>query len=588
MERGEARSSARVMARACLFVSFGAAACVGWIEDRVGGGPGADTGGRDPLSGEPRPRSAGPTSPGSTPAGSTIPGSTSPPSGASGEFRLSSVNTAIRRLSNEELLNVLEDKWRARSHFDASLLAVEGGSASGFDNNHEILTVDRDWLSGYFRFVESGSLRFAEQVLLPRMKGCETGSGAGAIATCKNAVLADMAALAFTALNAEGLQRFFDAFLAKFKDFNPSLAQDLQFFVEAVLKSPDFLFLELGGDDSPVTLAERLASFLWRSSPDRILLDLARSGQLEERKNLHRELDRLMADPKHLRLLAGFFKKWFHYDDVLGFQVDEKYFDLLSDSVKQAMVRESELLFRDVLVNEAPIMDIVGTRQTYLTEPLSIHYGITAPKGSTPMKVSTQGTERRGFLTHASFLAATSNPTFSSPVNRGLYILEKILCSAPPPPPPDAKDAKDAKDAAMEPEQTKGLSVKQLIQLHSSSPSCAGCHRELDPLGIGLEHFNPTGKFRTRYEVQDMPVDASATWNGRVFQDHRQMIDYLASDERVVSCMLEALASFALNRDLKEDDLQSIKGYTQGRKYAEIRFRDLIHDIVVQPAFLNR
>ncbi|MEO7413053.1 MAG: DUF1592 domain-containing protein, partial [Opitutaceae bacterium] len=278
--------------------------------------------------------------------------------------------------------------------------------------------------------------------------------------------------------------------------------------MKAVLVSPHFLFL--GETRGPVVastahrpldeiaLASRLSYFLWSSMPDDELLGLAERGQL--RANLQAQVKRMLASPKAHALVENFAGQWLQIRSLETFQPDRKLFPEFDPALRAAMQRETELFFENVMREDRSVFEFLTGDYTFVNARLAKLYGLPAVAGDEFQRVSLAGTPRRGVLTQASILTLTSNPTRTSPVKRGKWVLENLLGTPPPPPPPNVPelDAKEGKVAG---------TLRQQMEQHRENPSCASCHARMDPIGFGLENFNAIGVWREK--EGEVAIDAS-------------------------------------------------------------------------------
>ncbi|HZV01446.1 MAG TPA: DUF1592 domain-containing protein, partial [Planctomycetota bacterium] len=276
---------------------------------------------------------------------------------------------------------------------------------------------------------------------------------------------------------------------------NESWERGLQLALQAILCSPSFIFrLELEAQrkgDAEVldehALATRLSYFLWSSLPDDELKNEADQGTL--RKNIVAETKRLLADPRASRLTEQFAVQWLHLRRLDGFVPDPGAFPNFDDALRQAARSETEHLFETILREDRPVRDLVDADFTFVNERLARHYGIEGVSGAEMQRVPAPP-ERRGLLGHASVLMATSNPTRTSPVKRGRWVLEVLLDEPPPPPVAGADSFTDSERAAK--------TLRERLEIHRSKPECATCHSRMDPLGFALERFDPIGAIREK------------------------------------------------------------------------------------------
>ena len=386
----------------------------------------------------------------------------------------------------------------------------------------------------------------------------------------------------------------------------------------AVLTSPRFLFREEGVEAGSAAngayplideyaLASRLSYFLWSSMPDEELFRLAKEHRLRE--SLKEQVDRLLADPKSKEFFRNFVGQWLQARDVESVIIDTRAviardrkpdpeaesrrsrfrelnrkepenltddekkelqeirqsftnsfrrfrdFDLTTE-LRADMRRETEMVFEHALRENRSIIELLNGDYTFLNARLAKHYGVEGVKGEELRLVKLpEGSPRGGILTQGTVLAITSNPDRTSPVKRGLYILDNILGSPPAPPPPNIPSLEEAgKKAGGRP-----LSSRESMVLHRSDPSCSACHARMDPLGLALENFNALGLWRDTERGE--PVDASGKLiSGESFSEIRALKTLLADRHRLefYRCLTEKLLTYALGRGLEPFDTESV------------------------------
>jgi hypothetical protein len=374
--------------------------------------------------------------------------------------------------------------------------------------------------------------------------------------------------------------------------------------MQAVLVSPKFLFrVEL--DSRPDSkdahaiddfqLASRLSYFLWSTMPDRELLDLAAKKQLH--RNIEGQVKRMLADEKSSALMENFVSQWLQLRPLKMHTPDKKLFPEFDERLRNDMLKETDLFFQAIAKEDRSILDLIDGKFTYLNERLSRHYGIKDtngnpvfaaainPKGDAIagdkfVRVNLEGTPRGGLMTHASVLTVTSNPTRTSPVKRGRWVLEQILGTPPPPPPPDVPELVST-------EQTKGT-LRQRMEQHRANASCAGCHARMDPIGFAFENFDAVGKFRKVDE--DQPIDSTGELpGGQKFQGPEELKAILKAKKELFSrCLTEKMLTYAIGRGVEFYDKPAIDGILAALEKNEYRFSRLITAIATSDPFRLR
>lgn len=332
-----------------------------------------------------------------------------------------------------------------------------------------------------------------------------------------------------------------------------SFERGIQLGVQAILSSPNFLF-RVETDNGLATLnsyelATRLSYFLWSSMPDDTLLRLAKSGELQKPEVLRAQAKRMLADPKAKSLDDAFASQWLNLRKLNIVNPDPALYPEFNEKLRAAMLTETRTFFDHVVREDRPITDFLDAKYTYINEPLAQLYGIEGVTGDQFRRVSLEGTPRAGILTQAAVLTLTSNPTRTSPVKRGKWVLEQILNQPPPPPPPGVPDLKEAEKDAPE-----AKTVREKMARHLKDPVCASCHTRMDPIGLSLENFNGIGKWRT--EDNGATIDASGELpDGAKFDGPVELQKTLdKKSPEFVRAFSEKMLTFAIGRGLETSD----------------------------------
>jgi hypothetical protein len=365
----------------------------------------------------------------------------------------------------------------------------------------------------------------------------------------------------------------------------------LRLALQAVLASPHFLFL-VERDDGPVSpggiralndweLATRMSYFLWGSMPDETLYRLAASGTLHQPRTLRAQVRRLLADPRSRALAEDFAGQWLGIRGLQGLAPDPAKFPDFDDPLRRAMLAETELFFDAVMREDRSVQEFLDADWTFVNERLARHYRIPGVSGEGFRRVSLSGTSRGGLVTQASILTVTSNPTRTSPVKRGRWILENLLGDSVPTPPPGADNLKT--ETTLE-----GSSLRQRLERHRTDPACAGCHARLDPLGFGLESFDAVGAWRTHDSTARIDV-SGALPDGTAFDGPAGLRAYLRSrSDDFDRCLAEKLLTYALGRGLTPADRCAIDRIVRQLVWGGHRFAALAEAIVTSEPFLKR
>jgi hypothetical protein len=361
--------------------------------------------------------------------------------------------------------------------------------------------------------------------------------------------------------------------------------------LQAVLVSPDFLFrierdraVPAGRHAHAISeheLAARLSYFLWASMPDARLRRLADQGRLRAPGVLDAEVRRMLQDAKARALVEEFGGQWLQVRALESVAPDKDRFPDFDDYLRLSMRRETDLFFERIVREDRSILDFLRAQETFVNERLARHYGLQGVSGPAFRRVSLPGPERGGVLTHASVLTVSSYATRTSPVLRGKWILENLLDAPPKDPPPGVVNLDEAKTG-------EGASVREQLEAHLADPTCAACHRRMDPLGFGLEHYDAIGRWRD--EDGGGAIDASGRLpDGRTFEGPAALRAILADEEEAFTKALTSkLLTYALGRGLQPADRQTVRTIARAMPARDYRFSGLVLEIVTSPQFQMR
>jgi hypothetical protein len=332
-------------------------------------------------------------------------------------------------------------------------------------------------------------------------------------------------------------------------------------------------------------MASRLSYFLWSSIPDDELRRSAKAGELSTSTGLHRQVRRMLADPKARRMSTEFFGQWlgfYRFDEYRG--VDTARFPEFTDEVKTAMYDEAVAFFEHIIRNDRPVSELLRADYTFLNKPLAKHYGVTADVKSDEDVERVDGAnafQRGGMLRLGAVLTATSAPLRTSPVKRGDWVLRRIIGTPTPPPPADAGSI---------PADEKlfgGLSLREKLEAHQRNPSCAGCHTRIDPLGFPLEKYDAVGRWREQYTDGKPVHDAAKTADGAELNGVDGLLRYLDSQQKqVLRTLSQKLVGYALGRTVLASDQSLIERL--GTNGMNSKFSDMVAEIVASPQFRHR
>jgi hypothetical protein len=362
--------------------------------------------------------------------------------------------------------------------------------------------------------------------------------------------------------------------------------------LSSILVSPYFLFrIERDPPGAPahsayrisdVDLASRLSFFLWGSIPDDELVELAANGTLSQDDVLDQQVRRMLADERAASLSTNFAGQWLYLRNLDSITPDPRLFPDFDDNLRQAMRRETELLFDSLRRDDRSVLDLVRADYTFLNERLAKHYGVPHVYGSEFRRVALDDASHRGgLLRQASILTVTSYATRTTPVIRGNWVLKNLVGLAPPPPPPDVPALADNTVSAR-------LPIRERMEQHRADPSCAVCHNLMDPVGFSLENFDAIGRWRERDEGR--PVDATGGFpDGREFEGVDGLeAALLERPEVFVGTLVERLLTFALGRGVEDDDGPAVRAIVRSAAKDDYRFSAIVLGIVRSTPFQMR
>ena len=355
--------------------------------------------------------------------------------------------------------------------------------------------------------------------------------------------------------------------------------QALQLGFQTILCSTSFLYLdENSGKLNDYALASRLSYFLWSTAPDSELLTLAEQNKLSKSVVLRGQVKRMLHNSKSNRFANNFIRVWLNFDNIGEMPPSKDFKVYYRDNLEVAMRNETQTFFRHVLDNNLSTREFLNADYSFLNRELALHYGIEGIEGNHLSRVSLKGTPRGGLLGHGSFLTASANGVDTSPVVRGIYMLEKLLSYTPPPPPDDVPD--------IEPDIRGAKTIREQLSKHREIATCAECHRKIDPFGFALENFDAIGRWRNEYG-KNMPIDASGELpNGDAFSTVPEFGKHIIKREgQFTRSLTEKLLSYATGRELVPSDRPAIDAILREMRQDNKGLRDLIEAVVLSEVF---
>ena len=375
---------------------------------------------------------------------------------------------------------------------------------------------------------------------------------------------------------------------------NLDYPESLRLMLKAVLVSPQFLFItpakepEAGQTIAPLDdyqLASRLSYLLWTTMPDAELSALADNGNLHEPAILQLQVKRLLADPRSRALFDGFGAQWLGLLGLESKTFDTVMFPQLTAEMRSAMVEEARLFFESIVRENRSVVDFVDSDYTFLNGTLAALYGLEKTvTGPEMRKVKLEDANRGGILGMPGILASTSFPNRTSPVKRGVWVLEQVLGEHVPPPPPNVPPLEKQDKQAVE-----NLTLRQRTELHRTNAVCANCHKILDPIGFGLENFDAIGRWRNQDDTGGA-IDAAGELPGeKRFSSPRELKAIIAArKDELAQNLTRKLLAYALCRQLEGYDEIVVDQLMETIAKDGYRMQTLISEIVTSYPFVNR
>jgi hypothetical protein len=358
----------------------------------------------------------------------------------------------------------------------------------------------------------------------------------------------------------------------------------------AILTSPRFLYLDEGNDENPLQtldpfqIASRLSYFLWSAPPDEELLKLAATEKLLRPGILSAEVDRMLRDKKADAFVQHFTDTWLQINKLGSMPPDPKAFaSYYNDRLEDLFKQETQLFFSDLVQSNGSLLNLLDSNYAFLNDALANHYGVLGVEGEAFQKVALQPSHHRGgLLGQGSILTLSANGIETSPVVRGIWVLENILGTPPPPPPPDVEP--------LEPDTRGAVSIREQLNQHRTVNACGDCHRKIDPVGFALEFYDPIGGYRSHYPARkgpDLLIDGSGELpSGETFQNERDLKRLLLDrKDRFVQTLTEKLLTYATGRSMTFRDQPDIKKIAAECGTNGYGLRRLITDVVLSETF---
>ena len=407
--------------------------------------------------------------------------------------------------------------------------------------------------------------------------------------SCAESVLSRLATKAYrrpvTPEDMTGIMDFYD------EGFAQGFEEGVRRGLEGILSSPFFLFrYEFAPEDvapgedyrlDDLALASRLAMFLWNGLPDEELIDLGQDGWLSDEQVLEQQVRRMLADPRSESLATRFAAQWLRLQDLEVLKPDPFLYPGYSLQLAQAMRRETELLFDHLVREDLSFLELYTADYTFANRYLARHYGIPFNGGNTFQRVPYADENRRGILGHGSVLALTSLANRTSPVLRGKWVMEVLLGSPPPPPPPGVPSLEETSGDV----DGRVLTTRERMELHRENPVCNACHQFMDPIGLALDNFDVTGKWRIRENGN--PLDTRGNfYDGTPVAtpaDLQEVI--LRRPIPLVRTFTQNLLAYATGRSITHMDAPAVRAIQRQAEANNYRMSSFILGVVKSDAF---
>ncbi len=362
----------------------------------------------------------------------------------------------------------------------------------------------------------------------------------------------------------------------------------------AILTSPRFLYLDEGDEDqdtelSPFELASRLSYFIWNSMPDDELFELARKNQLNKTDVIRDQVERMLQDPKSSVFIENLADSWLRLNELGSMPPDSKTFkSYYRHRLESAMKQETYHFLQDLLNENGSIFELLTSQYTFVNDSLATHYGLAGEFGENFQKVSlSESHHRGGLLGQASVLTVTANGVETSPVTRGVWILENLLGSPPSPPPPDVEP--------IEPDTRGTTTIREQLLKHRHVTACADCHAKIDPLGFALEFYDPIGSYRENYPAKGLRgkgklIDGSGNFpDGDSFNNEFELkMSLMSRKKQFAKTLVEKLLIFGTGRTVSFRDHREIEQLAQSMDTTDNGFRDLVKSVASSEIFRSR
>jgi hypothetical protein len=498
----------------------------------------------------------------------------------------------MHRLNLAEYDNTVRDLLGTKTHPSVDFNFPADDRGSDFDNTADVLTVSPLHLSSYNSAATAlVAAALADTTERAHLLTCDLTAGG---ATCARSALEAFVPRAWrreaASTEIDNLMTLVTLATSK----GDTVEAGLQLALRAALLSPSFIYRpEIDPAPTSLTphplsdyeLASRMSYFLWSSMPDDSLFAAAKAGNLHVAANLTSQVSRMLADPKAQALVDNFAGQWLFIRLVDDAAPDPTLFPAFNASLGSAFKQETQLLFHEFAFNGLPADQLLTANFTFVNDQLAKFYGMPAVGSTQMQRVDlSNNPQRRGLLSQAGLLLVNSHADRTSPVRRGKYVLSELLCTDIPPPPPSV-NTKIVADT------TGAKTLRQVLEAHIVDPSCASCHKLMDPIGFGMENYDAIGTYRTTDNSQ--PINASGTLpSAETFTGVVQLAPLIAKNPAFPPCLASKLYTYALGRGVDTDptqmDATTLAALAAAFSKGGLKFQDLVGGVITSAPFLNR
>jgi hypothetical protein len=493
------------------------------------------------------------------------------------------------RLNRVEYDNTTRDLFFGLDLKPAAAFPIDN-FAEGFDNNAQELGMSNLLMEKYLDAADQlVQAAFANTNVRGRLVPCRLdATDAAANDTCAKTALASFLERAYRRPIANEDLAPYHALMTSAKTRGDRPDAQLQLAMRAALVSPGFLYRIEPDPPQGKTralgdfeIAARLSYFLWSSMPDDDLVKQARAGALQSPDEVSRQVKRMLGDGRATALIDNLAGQWLYGRQIPELVPDAALFPGFDAGLRDAIRSEMILYLREILLGGGSALALLKSNFTFANRRLAEHYGLpeASTLGNAFVRVPLTTDRRGGLLTQAGWLTVTSHPDSTSPVKRGKWILSELLCVEPPPPPPNVGDLTRVPQTG---------SLRERFSAHTADPSCAGCHKLLDPLGFGLENYDAIGRWRDRDSGAAIDATGAMPGTNERFSTPAELATAVQKDPRFARCLTRKMLTYAVGRGMSEADAPAIDALTERFVRGGHRFTELIELIAQSPLMTMR